>query len=234
MQPLLLGVDVGTTATKAVLINLAGKLVAQGRAEYPTIHLQAGWVEQDANQWWLSFCKATAEAILQVPDATITGVVISSQAPTLLAVDNTGSPVRNALIWMDRRAQAQADQLKKKFPNLSQLTGNLSDPYYVAAKIMWLKQNEPENYAKSKFFLQIPGYLNYKLTGKFSLDSAHASLLQLRNADNKNWATEVLDFIGLDESKFPPIGLASDLLGEVIQENEAKIPVGYTSLLWHS
>ena len=91
---------------------------------------------------------------------------------------------------------------------------------------MWLKQNEPENYAKSKFFLQIPGYLNYKLTGKFSLDSAHASLLQLRNADNKNWATEVLDFIGLDESKFPPIGLASDLLGEVIQENEAKIPVG--------
>ena len=58
------------------------------------------------------------------------------------------------------------------------------------------------------------------------MDSAHASLLQLRNADNKNWATEVLDFIGLDESKFPPIGLASDLLGEVIQENEAKIPVG--------
>lgn len=226
MQPLLLGVDVGTTATKAVLINLAGKLVAQGRAEYPTIHLQAGWVEQDANQWWLSFCKATSQAILQVPNATITGVVISSQAPTLLAVDNAGQPVRNALIWMDRRAQVQADQLKKKFPNLSQLTGNLSDPYYVAAKIMWLKQNEPENYAKSKFFLQIPGYLNYKLTGKFSLDSAHASLLQLRNADNKNWATEVLDFIGLDESKFPPIGLASDLLGEVIQENEAKIPVG--------
>jgi xylulokinase len=226
MQPLLLGVDVGTTATKAVLINLAGKLVAQGRAEYPTIHLQAGWVEQDANQWWLSFCKATAEAILQVPDATITGVAISSQAPTLLAVDNAGRPVRNALIWMDRRAQAQADQLKKKFPNLSKLTGNLSDPYYVAAKIMWLKQNEPESYAKSKFFLQIPGYLNYKLTGKFSLDSAHASLLQLRNADNKSWAAEVLDFIGIDQSKFPPIGLASDLLGEVIQENEAKIPLG--------
>ena len=127
---------------------------------------------------------------------------------------------------MDRRAQTQADQLESKFPNISQLTGNRADPYYVAAKIMWLKQNEPENFAKSKFFLQIPGYLNYKLTGKFSLDSAHASLLQLRNADNKNWATEVLDFIGLDESKFPPIGLASDLLGEVIQENEAKIPVG--------
>ncbi|MFM9014897.1 MAG: FGGY-family carbohydrate kinase [Candidatus Nanopelagicus sp.] len=226
MQQLLLGVDVGTTATKAVLIDLEGKLVAQGRAEYPTIHLQAGWVEQDAEQWWISFCKASAQAISQISDAKIIGVAISSQAPTLLAVDNGGRQVRNALIWMDRRAQQQADQLAQKFSNISNLTGNRADPYYVAAKIMWLKQNEPENYAKSKFFLQIPGYLNYKLTGKFSLDSAHASLLQLRNADNRNWSTEVLDFIGIDQSKFPPIGLASDLLGEVIQENEAKIPVG--------
>jgi len=226
MQALLLGVDVGTTATKAVLVNQNGELVAQGRAEYPTIHLQAGWVEQDAKQWWKSFCQAVLQATSQIPGAKIIGVAISSQAPTLLAVDAYGEPVRNALIWMDRRAQTQADQLESKFPNISQLTGNRADPYYVAAKIMWLKQNEPENFAKSKFFLQIPGYLNYKLTGKFSLDSAHASLLQLRNADNKNWATEVLDFIGLDESKFPPIGLASDLLGEVIQENEAKIPVG--------
>lgn len=226
MQQLLLGVDVGTTATKAVLIDLEGKLVAQGRAEYPTIHLQAGWVEQDAEQWWISFCKASAQAISQISDAKIIGVAISSQAPTLLAVDSGGRQVRNALIWMDRRAQQQADQLAQQFSNISNLTGNRADPYYVAAKIMWLKQNEPENYAKSKFFLQIPGYLNYKLTGKFSLDSAHASLLQLRNADNRNWSTEVLDFIGIDQSKFPPIGLASDLLGEVIQENEAKIPVG--------
>jgi xylulokinase len=127
---------------------------------------------------------------------------------------------------MDRRAQAQADLLAKNFPNLSKLTGNRADPYYVAAKIMWLKQNEPENYAKTKYFLQIPGYLNYRLTGKFSLDSAHASLLQLRKANNKEWADEVLDFIGADQSKFPPIGLASELLGEVLLDNEAKIPVG--------
>jgi xylulokinase len=226
MQPLWLGVDVGTTATKAVLIDAQGHVVAQGRAEYPTIYLQAGWVEQDANQWWLSFCQASAQAIAQVPNAKIGGVAISSQAPTLLAVDKDAKPVRNALIWMDRRAQAQADLLAKNFPNLSKLTGNRADPYYVAAKIMWLKQNEPENYAKTKYFLQIPGYLNYRLTGKFSLDSAHASLLQLRKANNKEWADEVLDFIGADQSKFPPIGLASDLLGEVLLDNEAKIPVG--------
>lgn len=226
MQPLLLGVDVGTTATKAVLIDQQGKFVAQGRAEYSTIYLQAGWVEQDANQWWESFCKATAQAISQVSNPKILGVVISSQAPTLLAVDKSGNPVRNALIWMDRRAQDQADLLAKQFPNLSKLTGNRADPYYVAAKIMWLKQNEPNNYDKTNYFLQIPGYLNYKLTGKFSLDSAHASLLQLRQANNKEWADEVLDFTGIDKSKFPPIGLASQLLGEVSAENDSKIPAG--------
>ena len=226
MQPLLLGVDVGTTATKAVLIDSQGKLVAQGRAEYPTLHLQAGWVEQDANQWWVSFCKATSQALSEVKGAKISGVVISSQAPTLLAVDNLGDPVRNALIWMDRRAQVQADKLANQFPNISTLTGNRADPYYVAAKIMWLKENEPENYAKTKYFLQIPGYLNFKLTGKFSLDAAHASLLQLRSADNKSWANQVLEFTGIDQSKFPPIGQASDLLGEVVKESESKIPLG--------
>jgi len=226
MQPLLLGVDVGTTATKAVLVDQSGHLVAQGRAEYPTIHLQAGWVEQDATQWWISFCKACKQAIAQVPNAQIAGVVISSQAPTLLAVDSDGEPVRNALIWMDRRAQVQADQLASQFPNISELTGNRADPYYVAAKIMWFKQNEPDNYQKTKYFLQIPGYLNFKLTGKFSLDSAHASLLQLRSADNKNWAHEVLSFTGIEPTKFPLLAGASDLLGEVNQENEAQIPSG--------
>ena len=139
MQALLLGVDVGTTSTKAVLVNQNGELVAQGRAEYPTIHLQAGWVEQDAKQWWKSFCQAVLQATSQIPGAKIIGVAISSQAPTLLAVDAYGEPVRNALIWMDRRAQTQADQLESKFPNISQLTGNRADPYYVAAKIMWLQ-----------------------------------------------------------------------------------------------
>lgn len=226
MQALLLGVDVGTTATKAVLVDQTGQVLAQGRAEYATKYLQAGWVEQDPDDWWLSFCQAVAQARAQIAPCEITGVLISSQAPTLICVDANGVSLRNAMIWMDRRAQPQADQLAAAFPQISKLTGNRADPYYVAAKIKWLIENEPENYKKCKYFLQIPGYLNFKLSGKFGLDSAHASLLQLRGADNRSWATDVMKFVGVGEDKFPQIGLASEICGEVTVNNESGITPG--------
>jgi xylulokinase len=226
MQELLLGVDVGTTATKAVLVDTSGHIISQGRAEYPTKYLQAGWVEQDPNDWWLSFCQAVEIAQAGASGAKISGIAISAQAPTLIAVDANGDPVRNAMIWMDRRAQVQADELASEFSNISQLTGNRADPYYVAAKIKWLIKNEPANYEKTKYFLQIPGYLNYKLTGKFGIDSAHASLLQLRNADNSKWADEVMKFVGVSEDKFPQIANSIVLQGEVLSNNQSKIAAG--------
>ena len=226
MQELLLGVDVGTTATKAVLVDSSGHIISQGRAEYPTEYLQAGWVEQDPNDWWLSFCQAVEIAQAGAAGAKISGIAISAQAPTLIAVDANGDPVRNAMIWMDRRAQAEADELASKFSNISQLTGNRADPYYVAAKIKWLIKNEPANYQKTKYFLQIPGYLNYKLTGKFGIDSAHASLLQLRNAENSKWADDVMKFVGVSEDKFPQIANSIVLQGEVLSNNQSKIAAG--------
>ena len=226
MQQLLLGVDVGTTATKAVLVDNAGHIISQGRAEYPTKYLQAGWVEQDPNDWWLSFCKAVEIAQAGAAGAQIIGVAISAQAPTLIAVDAKGDPVRDAMIWMDRRAQAEADELANQFSNISQLTGNRADPYYVAAKIKWMIKNEPANYQKTKYFLQIPGYLNFKLTGKFGIDAAHASLLQLRSADNSKWADEVMKFVGVSEDKFPQIANSIILQGEVLSNNDSKIAAG--------
>jgi xylulokinase len=226
MQQLLLGVDVGTTATKAVLVDNAGHIISQGRAEYPTKYLQAGWVEQDPNDWWLSFCKAVEIAQAGAAGAQIIGVAISAQAPTLIAVDAKGDPVRDAMIWMDRRAQAEADELANQFSNISQLTGNRADPYYVAAKIKWLIKNEPANYEKTKYFLQIPGYLNFKLTGKFGIDAAHASLLQLRSADNSKWSDEVMKFVGVSEDKFPQIANSIILQGEVLSNNDSKIAAG--------
>ena len=226
MQELLLGVDVGTTATKAVLVDNTGHIISQGRSEYPTKYLQAGWVEQDPNEWWRSFCEAVAIAQNGAPGAKISGVAISAQAPTLIAVDASGEPVRNAMIWMDRRAQLEADELAKNFPNISQLTGNRADPYYVAAKIKWFIKNEPANYQKTKYFLQIPGFLNFKLTGKFGIDAAHASLLQLRTADNSNWTDEVMKFVGVSEDKFPQIANSIVLQGEVLSNNQSNILAG--------
>ena len=96
----------------------------------------------------------------------------------------------------------------------------------MAAKIKWMIKNEPANYQKTKYFLQIPGYLNFKLTGKFGIDAAHASLLQLRSADNSKWADEVMKFVGVSEDKFPQIANSIILQGEVLSNNDSKIAAG--------
>ena len=228
LNSLLLGIDVGTTATKATLVTPEGRVVSEGRSEYQTHHLQAGWVEQDPQDWWRSLCVATKAALANVPDAKILGTAISSQAPTFIAVDKDGNPLRRALIWMDRRAQNQADQLLRTLPNIAQISGNRADPYYVAAKILWFIENEPELYAKTKYFLQIPGYLNFRLTNKFGIDKPHASLLQLRKADQSDWSPEILAAVGVDPNLFPEIGECSQLQGEVNSKasDESGIPKG--------
>ena len=226
MRELLLGVDVGTTATKAVLIDFDGKFVSQGRAEHQTHYLKTGWVEQDAQDWWQSFCKAVADAKSKVSDAKVAAVVISAQAPTMLPVDENGLPVRRALIWMDRRAEPQAQELNRQFPDISKMTGNRADPFYVAAKIKWFKENEPDNYRKTKYILQIPGYLNFKLTGKFGTDRSHASLLQLRDINNNSWQAEILKFVGVGEEKFGAIGFSAERFAEVSLNNDSGIEAG--------
>lgn len=228
MASLLLGIDIGTTAAKAVLVTPEGEVVSEGRSQYPTHHLAANWVEQSPDDWWRALCAATHEAMSKVSATKILGVAISSQAPTLLAVDSQGQPLRPAMIWMDRRAEAQAQELAAKFPNISELTGNRADPFYVAAKILWFIRNEPELYAKTKYFLQIPGYLNFRLTGNFGIDRPHASLLQLRSADQSQWSEELISAVGVNPELFPEIGECSHLQGEVtsVASAESGIPAG--------
>ena len=220
MRELLLGVDVGTTATKAVLIDFDGKFVSQGRAEHPTHHLKAGWAEQEAEDWWRSFCEAVSIAKSNAANSNIAAVLISSQGPSMLPVDGNGKPIRKALIWMDRRAEPQAQELLKNFPSISSITGNRADPFYIAAKIKWLKDNEPDNYKKTKYILQIPGYLNFKLTGKFGTDRSHTSMFQLRDRENNNWHREIGNFVGANQEMFGEVGEATELFGEVSPGNE--------------
>ena len=228
MTSLLLGIDIGTTAAKAVLVTTDGQVISEGRAQYSTQHLAVNWVEQNPEEWWRALCSATLEAVAKVPGVKILGVAISSQAPTFLAVDSNGDPLRPALIWMDRRAEKEAQELATKFPNISELTGNRADPYYVAAKILWFIRNEPKLYAKTKYFLQIPGYLNFRLTGKFGIDKPHASLLQLRTVDQQQWSKELMSAVGVSPEMFPEISDCSKLLGEVnsAASIESGIPIG--------
>jgi len=225
MTDLLLGIDVGTTAVKAVLFTVDGTQVASGNAEYPSEFIRAGWVQQNPDDWWNALCTATQTALNQVKDgaARVAGLAVSAQAPTMIAVDHNGVALRPALIWMDRRAEAEVHELVEKLgvETIQNITGNRPDAYYVAAKILWLKNNEPEVFKKTRWFLQITGYINQRLTGEFTLDEAHTGLLQLLDYKAGRWSDVMCEACGVSPEQFPPIQQGHVQAGEITAEAAA-------------
>ncbi len=216
---LLLGIDVGTTAAKAALFTVEGKLQALGQAEYPLHHLQPGWVEQDPEDWWRAVCLAVRQALSRVENSSvrIAAVAVSSQAPTLLPLDREGAPLRAAMIWMDRRAEAEAAKLADIAGpgQIWQVTGNRPDAFYVAPKLLWFKNHEPHLLAKTYRFLQVNAYINFRLTGEYGLDTAHAGLLQLLDYSTGKWCASLCEACGAEPSQFPEVKPAHAIQGEV-------------------
>ena len=219
MDKLLLGIDIGTTGTKSAIFDTNGKLQSIGHAEYEVSIPRSGWAEQDPEAWWAAACIATRSALEKIQDGAerVAGVAVSSQAPTLLALGKNGRPLRPALIWMDRRAEGEAQVLRGEMGQgvIEEITGNHPDPFYVASKILWYKTNEPENFTETSVFLQANGYINFRLTGRYSLDNVHASLLQLRDYNKNEWSEALCNLCGVGPERFPPILEGKEVLGEV-------------------
>ncbi len=217
MHDLLLGIDVGTTMVKAALFSLDGRLQALGSSELRLYHLRAGWVEQRPEDWWQAVCDSIRQACAAVPDAAarIAGLAVSSQAPTLIPLDHAGDPLRPALIWMDRRAEAEAAELDALLgaDAIYRITGNRPDAFYLAAKLRWFSRHQPDLLAQTYQFVQINGYVNYRLTHTYSLDASHVGLMQLGD-----WSPEICAACGVDPAQFPAVQPCAALHGEVTAE----------------
>jgi xylulokinase len=191
-------------------------------AEYPLHHLRPSWVEQDPGDWWRGICKAVNEALAKVPHGAerVLGLAVSCQAPTLLALDRSGKPLRPAMIWMDRRAEAETVRLAELLGpgEIHRITGNRPDALYVAARLLWLRSHEPEVLRKTWQFVQVNGYINYCLTGQLSLDPAHAVLLQLRDYHKEEWSGALCSACGVEHSQFPRILAAHAVQGTLTRQ----------------
>jgi len=219
MRDLLLGIDVGTTGTKSAIFTAAGSLVSVGQSDYGTQHEHSGWAEQNPGDWWTAVCRATRQAISEAGGSPerIAAISVSSQAPAMLPLDQYGRPIRPALIWMDRRAEEESQELAQKCGKgmIEQVTGNRPDPFYVASKILWFKKHEPEKFAETRHFVQVNGYINYLLTGFHSQDTVQAALLQLQDYGTGQWSERLCNLCGVDPSLFPPVFPAHYQIGEV-------------------
>ncbi|MGB7759846.1 MAG: FGGY-family carbohydrate kinase [Bryobacteraceae bacterium] len=219
MEPLLLGIDAGTSSVKAVLLDLRGNLCAVCSAEYPLHHIRPGWVEQDPEDWWQATCQAIREALAKVPHGPerVLGLAVSSQAPTLLPLGRDGRPLRPAVIWMDRRAEAEAVRLAELLgaDEIYRITGNRPDAFYGAARLLWLRNHEPEVLARTWKFAQVNGYIDYRLTGRLTIDPAHALLMQMRDYPAGEWSAALCSACGVDPAQLPGIMEGHCVQGEV-------------------
>jgi xylulokinase len=205
-----LGMDVGTGGTRAVLVDGAGKLIAGASAEHaPFKTAHPGWAEQDPEDWWRAAQEAIRGALAAAPQPhqPIAAIGLTGQMHGAVMLDENGAVLRPALIWCDTRTQPQCDWLTEKigYERLIELTCNPALPNFTVTKLLWVKDNEPEIFAKIRHIMCPKDYVRYRLTGEFAIDVQEASGTLLLDVTNRRWSKEVAEAAGIPEDWLPKV-----------------------------
>lgn len=214
-----LGIDVSTTATKALLIDSAGQVLATASTEYPFETPHPLWSEQHPDLWWDGAQKSIRAVIAKagVDPASIGGLGLTGQMHGLVLLDEAGNVLRPAILWNDQRTQAQCDEIHAKIgrEHFIQVSGNVALTGFTAPKILWVRENEPDVYAKARHVLLPKDYVRYKLTGEYAMDKADGAGTALFDLKNRTWSGELLEKLGIDSALFPPTFEGSAFTGQV-------------------
>src|SRR3984885_3519304 len=205
---MLLGIDVGTGGTRAVLIDRAGKVLGSFASEHAPIHSEhIGWAEQDPEDWWRAAREAIAGAMAAsgLTGAEIEAVGLTGQMHGCVMLDANGKVLRPALIWCDQRTQPQCDWLTEKigFERLIKLTCNPALPNFTLTKLLWVREHQPDIFAKIAHVLCPKDYVRYRLTGEFAMDMQEASGTLLLDVANRRWSVEMAEATGIPMEWLP-------------------------------
>jgi xylulokinase len=209
----LVGIDVGTSGVKALALTPEGEIVGRAEREYPLSIPRPGWAEQDPDDWW----RAT-EAALADLDVEPASIGFSGQMHGLVTLDERDQVLRPAILWNDQRTAAECAEIEERvgLERLIELTGNRALTGFTAPKLLWLRNHEPETYARIAHILLPKDYVRLRLTGEHGIDVADASGTLLFDVANRRWSDEVLEALDLQAEWLPPahectaIGAAGD------------------------
>lgn len=206
----LLGIDVGTTGAKALLIDHAGKVVASATTEYPMYTPHPKWAEQNPEDWWqacLESIKRTLHTLASggAGPAEISGIGLTGQMHGLVLLDRDGAVLRPCIMWNDQRTSAQCAWITEQVgaQRVLQLTGNPVLPGFTAPKIVWVREHEPHVYAKAAHVLLPKDYIRYRLTGEFATEVSGASGTSLFDVGKRGWSQEMLDALDIPAGWLP-------------------------------
>lgn len=217
-----IGMDIGTSSTKAVLFDTLGNIIGSSSYEYDIISLRNGYAEQDPNDWAKASIRALKDMKKFVDVKDIKGIGLSGQMHGLVMLDKDDNILDNAIIWCDNRTQSEVEDLKKfGKERLKEITGNDPMPAFTLAKLLWVKKNKNEIYQKIDKIMLPKDYIRYVLTAEFKTEYSDASGMQMLDIKNGVYSKEILDYFDIDEKILPKIIESQDISGTITKEISA-------------
>ena len=218
---ILIGLDVGTSGAKCIAADETGAVLASSTQEYPLYTPKPGWAEQNPADWFEACVRGLKVILSKVDKSAIVGVSFSGQMHGLVALDANCNVIRSAILWCDQRTQKQCDWITEKaggvaglltYSNNRMLTG------YTGGKILWLRDEEPESFARMTTFICPKDYIRFMLTGEIGIDVSDASGTGFFDTKKRQWNDALIALAGLDKSIFPEAHESTELAGHVTKE----------------
>ncbi|MCM1234566.1 MAG: xylulokinase [Ruminococcus flavefaciens] len=213
-----IGIDLGTSACKLLLVDESGTVLNEETKEYSLSFPQPGWSEQNPEDWWEAVTSGIPELLAGFDAAQVVGIGAGGQMHGLVALDDHDAVIRPAILWNDGRTAAQVDYLNNEVgrEKLSQYTANIAFAGFTAPKLLWMRENEPDNFGKIRKVMLPKDYINYKLTGVHCTDYSDASGMLLLDVARKCWSTEMCEICGVSEEQLPTLYESWEIVGMLL------------------
>ena len=214
---LLLGLDVGTSGSKAVLIKPDGVVLAEAITEYPMAVPRPGWAEQNPEDWWQAIVASIKQVLAHAGGDSIAGIGLTGQMHGLVLLDEAGKVLRPCIMWNDQRTASQCAEIEQKVgrAKLIELAGKPALTGFTAGKILWVRENEPAVYRRARHVLLPKDYVRYRLTGAFAMDVADGSGTLLMDVGKRTWSGELLGLLDIPREWLPPLHESHEVVAEV-------------------
>jgi xylulokinase len=214
-----IGCDVGSQGTKAILLSTSGEVAGETYEGYAIDYPHPLWAEQPVERWLDALALSIRKllAVSGIPASNIRALSLATQVDGVIPIDGKGQPLHPAIIWMDRRAGAQCERVRQELEEekIFQLTGLNLDATHVAPKIRWLRDEQNAIYEKAAYFLLPGSYMAYALTGELGVDYSNASSTLLLDVYTKTWSASMAEAFGIDLDRLAPLGAATAPLGKL-------------------
>lgn len=215
-----IGIDLGTSAVKLLLVNGEGNIINTVSKEYPLEMPHEGWSQQNPEDWWSAVLTGLSELTAGIDKSLVKGIGSGGQMHGLVVLDENDSVIRPAILWNDGRSSEEVKYLNETIgkDKLSEYTANIAFAGFTAPKILWMKNNESELFAKIKKIMLPKDYITYMLTGSFATDYSDASGMLLMDVKNKCWSKEMLNICGITEVMVPKLYESYEVCGTLKED----------------